>query len=261
MPLTPGARLGPYQVLAPAGAGGMGEVYRATDTRLNRTVALKILPRHLSENAEMRERFEREAQTIAGLNHPHICTLHDVGHHEGVDFLVMEYVQGETLAARLERGPLPIAEALRIAAQAGTALDAAHRQGVVHRDVKPGNVMLTKGSCKLLDFGLAKLRSSGPAMPVTVTAAPTGMKDLTMVGSVMGTLQYMAPEQIEGKDADARTDIFAFGAMLYEMLTGQKAFQGKSQVSLIAAILEHEPPPMTALQPGCGARGVSHHAV
>src|SRR5262245_18128862 len=186
--LTAGTRLGPYEIVAPAGAGGMGEVYRATDTRLNRTVALKILPGHLSENAEMRERFEREAQTVAGLNHPNICTLHDVGHHDGVDFLVMEYVEGETLAARLARGPLSISETLRIAAQVGTALDAAHRQGVVHRDVKPGNVMLTKGGCKLLDFGLAKLRSTGPSMPVTVTAAPTSMKDLTMVGSVMGTL-------------------------------------------------------------------------
>ncbi len=249
MPLATGTRLGPYEVVALLGAGGMGEVYRATDTRLNRTVAIKILPPHISANPEMKQRFEREAQTIAGLNHPHICTLHDVGRQDGVDYLVMECLEGETLAARLERGPMPVAEAVRVASEVGDALDKAHRQGIVHRDFKPGNIMLTKSGSKLLDFGLAKLRSPESPTPVSVSAMPTNAKELTMAGSILGTLQYMAPEQLEGKEADERTDVFAFGATVYEMLTGRKAFQGKTQVSLMASILEHEPPPMLSLQP------------
>jgi len=260
LPLTPGTRLGVYEVAAQIGEGGMGEVYRGSDTRLNRTVAIKVLPAHLA-NAEMKQRFEREAQTIAGLNHPHICTLYDVGNEAGVDFLVMECLEGETLASRLARGPLPLAEAIVAASQIGDALDKAHRLGVIHRDLKPANVMLTTGGSarpggvhvKLLDFGLAKIRTSEPTRPMSVSVMPTNAKDLTMVGAVLGTLQYMAPEQLEGKDADARSDIFAFGATLYEMLTGRKAFQAKSQVSLMASILEHDPPSMSTLLPALPA--------
>jgi serine/threonine protein kinase/Tol biopolymer transport system component len=252
--LTPGTRFGPYEVTALIGEGGMGQVYRGLDTRLNRTVAIKVLHAHFAD-AEMKQRFEREAQTIAGLNHPNICTLHDVGREAEVDFLVMEYIEGETLASRLARGPLPLAEAIIVASQIGDALDKAHRLGVIHRDLKPANVMLTtvasarSGSVhvKLLDFGLAKVRTSEPTRPMSVSVMPTNAKDLTMVGAVLGTLQYMAPEQLEGKDADARTDIFAFGATLYEMLTGRKAFQAKSHVSLMASILEHDPPSMSTL--------------
>jgi eukaryotic-like serine/threonine-protein kinase len=228
----------------------MGEVYKARDTRLNRSVAIKVLPPHFSDNAEMKARFEREAQTIAGLNHPHICVLYDVGHQDGTDYLVMEYLEGQTLAERLERGALPLDEALKLAIDIADALDKAHRQGVVHRDLKPSNVMLTRSGAKLLDFGLAKLRAAdAKSAPVTVSAAPTDANALTMQGAILGTLQYMSPEQLEGKDADARTDIFAFGTTFYEMVTGKKAFEGKSQVSLMAAILEHEPQPVASLQP------------
>src|SRR5437870_8213602 len=247
--VNPGSRLGPYEILDAVGAGGMGQVYRARDTRLGRTVAIKVLSADLSNRTELRERFEREAQTISSLNHPHICTLHDVGHDDGIDYLVMEYLEGETLAARLERGPIPVGEALRIAIQIGDALDKAHREGVVHRDLKPANVMLTRNGAKLLDFGLAKLRLSETPIPVSVTAIPTDVKNLTVAGTILGTLQYMSPEQLEGKEADARSDIFALGVTIYEMTTGQKAFQGRTQVSVMAAILEHEPPPITSLQP------------
>jgi eukaryotic-like serine/threonine-protein kinase len=248
MGLRIGTQLGPYEILSAIGAGGMGEVYRARDTRLERIVAVKILPDHLSDRAELRERFDREARTVASLNHPHICTLHDIGQQDGVDFLVMEYLEGETLAERLKKGPLPIAQGLQYAIEISDALDKAHRKGITHRDLKPGNIMLTKSGTKLLDFGLAKLR--GPQAAVaSLSALPTEGSGLTAQGTIVGTLQYMAPEQLEGKEADARTDIFAFGAVVYEMATGKKAFEGKSQASLIAKILETDPPPMSSLQP------------
>ncbi|HKW89854.1 MAG TPA: protein kinase [Candidatus Acidoferrales bacterium] len=255
MSLTSGTKLGPYEIQSPIGAGGMGEVYRARDTRLGRDVAIKILPQHLASTPEVRQRFEREARAVSSLNHPHICTLHDVGHQDGTDFLVMEYLEGETLAKRLEKGALPTAELLRIAIEIADALEKAHRQGVIHRDLKPGNIMLTKGGAKLLDFGLAKAAmapvtvdlSSSPTVSQKTGEPPT--TPLTARGTIVGTFQYMAPEQLEGKDADARSDIFSFGAVLYEMATGKRAFEGKSQASLIAAILEREPPPISSLQP------------
>jgi eukaryotic-like serine/threonine-protein kinase len=251
--LSPGVRLGPYQILEPIGAGGMGEVYKASDTRLERTVAIKVLPRHWAANAEMKQRFEREAQTLASLNHPHICVLHDIGSQEGADFLVMEYLEGETLTARLERGPLPLAEALKLGLEIADALDKAHRRGVVHRDLKPSNVMLTKTGTKLLDFGLAKFVSqiSSTSLTHSPTAFPTlpTSKDLTTPGTLLGTLQYMAPEQLEGLEADARTDIFAFGALLHEMVSGKKAFEGKSRVLLISAIATSDPPPLSSVEP------------
>ncbi len=250
MSLAPGSRLGPYEILAPLGAGGMGEVYRARDTRLDRTVAIKVLPSHLAKDATLRERFEREARAVSSLNHPHICALYDIGRYEGVDFLVMEHIEGETLAARLTKGPLPTEQALRFAVQIADALDKAHRQGVVHRDLKPGNIMLTKAGAKLLDFGLAKLRPADPAGSVPGSSALlTKHADLTAEGSIVGTLQYMAPEQLEGKEADSRTDIFSFGAVLHEMITGRKAFEGNSQASIIGAILHTEPQPVSAIQP------------
>src|SRR5262245_40133985 len=217
MPIIIGQQLGSYEIVSQIGSGGMGEVYKARDTRLNRTVAIKVLPSHFSENAEMKARFDREAQAIAGLNHPHICVLHDVGHQDGTDYLVMEYLEGQTLAQRLEKGTLPLDEALKIAIEIADALDKAHRQGVVHRDLKPSNVMLTKSGAKLLDFGLAKLKQE--TQQPTLSALPTNA-DVTAKGTILGTLQYMAPEQLEGEEADARTDVFAFGAMLYEMVTG-----------------------------------------
>jgi serine/threonine-protein kinase len=250
MALQPKQRLGPYEILAAVGAGGMGEVYRAKDTRLDRTVAIKVLPSHLADKPELRERFEREARTIASLNHPHICTLHDIGHQDGVDYLVLEYLEGETLAERLKKGPLPIEQVLKYAIEIADALDKAHRKGITHRDLKPGNIMLTKSGTKLLDFGLAKLKQE--ASPVTpLSQRPTAASGMTAEGTILGTLQYMAPEQVEGKtsEIDARTDIFAFGAVVYEMATGKKAFEAKTQASLIAKILETEPTPMTSLQP------------
>ncbi len=248
MPLKIGTRLGPYEIVAPLGSGGMGEVYRARDTRLDRTVAVKVLPAHLSESHEARQRFEREARAVSSLNHPNICVLHDVGRHDGVDFLVMEHLEGETLAARLERGPLPAEELMRCAVQIADALDKAHRQGVIHRDLKPGNIMLTKSGAKLLDFGLAK-SAGGLAGDAGLTISPTLSRPLTAEGSIVGTFQYMAPEQLEGKEADARSDIFAFGTVLYEMATGRRAFQGKSQAGVIAAILHVDPPSIASLQP------------
>jgi serine/threonine protein kinase/Tol biopolymer transport system component len=247
MAILSGKRLGPYEILSAIGAGGMGEVYRARDTRLERTVAVKILPDHLSDRAELRERFEREARTIASLNHPHICTLYDLGHQDGTDFLVMEYLEGETLAQRLQKGRLPLEQVLQYAIEIADALDKAHRTGITHRDLKPGNIMLTKSGTKLLDFGLAKLKASPIASPLS--QLPTANDSITAQGTILGTLQYMAPEQLEGKEADARTDIFAFGVVVYEMATGKKAFEGKSQASLIAAILEREPAPIASLQP------------
>ncbi len=256
MTLASGAKLGPYEVVSPLGAGGMGEVYRARDTRLDREVAIKVLPSHLSENPEFRARFEREAKTISGLQHPNICVLYDVGRQDGVDFLVMEYLDGETLAARLARKPLLPDETLRIGIEVADALDKAHRSGIVHRDLKPGNVMLTKGgTTKLLDFGLAKLQSiasgaqsAAPAFSAAATVASMA-SPVTVAGTVVGTMQYMSPEQIQGKEADARSDIFAFGAMLYEMATGKRPFEGKSQISLASAILEKDPEPLRTLKP------------
>jgi len=222
----------------------MGEVYKAADTRLNRTVAIKVLPAQFSENLEMKQRFEREAQTIAGLNHPHICTLYDAGHQDGIEYLVMEYLEGESLAERLARGALPLDEAVKVAIAIADALDKAHGQGVTHRDLKPGNIMLTEGGAKLLDFGLAKLRqqTSRPGSG----SAPAGD---TTPGTILGTMQYMSPEQLEGKDADARTDIFAFGAVLYEMVTGKKVFDARSQALLIASIMSAEPEPLSKTEP------------
>jgi serine/threonine protein kinase len=239
-------KLGPYEIVAAIGAGGMGEVYRAQDTRLDRTVAIKILTQGLTNTPELRQRFEREARAVSKFNHPHICALYDVGNQDGIEYLVMEYLQGETLAARIEKGPLPPADLLRYASQIADALDKAHRQGIVHRDLKPGNVMLTKAGAKLLDFGLAK---GGEILPARdIATSPTVSRALTMQGTIVGTLQYMSPEQLEGKDADTRSDIFSFGGMLYEMATAKKAFEGKSQASLIAAILKEEPRSMRELQ-------------
>ncbi len=249
MALTSGTRLGPHEILSAIGAGGMGEVYRARDTRLNRTVAIKVLPPHLADRSELRERFEREARTIASLNHPHICTLFDIGQQDGVDYLVMEYLEGETLAHRLQKGPLPLEQVFQYAIEISDALDKAHRKGVTHRDLKPGNVMLTKTGTKLLDFGLAKLKQQVAPANVQLSELPTASDPLTAHGAIVGTLQYMAPEQLEGKEVDARTDIFAFGVVVYEMATGKKAFEGKSQASVIGAILKDDPPPISSLQP------------
>jgi len=265
MPIASGTRLGPYEIVAPLGAGGMGEVYRARDTRLDRTVAVKVLSAALTANADMKARFEREAKAISALQHPHICTLFDVGHQDGTDFLVMEYLEGETLAERLRRGALPLDQLLKTAGEIADALDKAHRAGIVHRDLKPGNVMMTKAGAKLLDFGLAKpfgatagTPGSNPSAPllsaaVTVSNMSPQLSPLTMQGTVVGTIQYMSPEQIEGKEADACSDIFAFGAVLYEMATGKRAFEGKSQLSVASAILEKDPEPLSGVQPGIPA--------
>jgi pimeloyl-ACP methyl ester carboxylesterase len=255
MALTVGTRLGPYEVVAPLGAGGMGEVYRARDTRLGRDVAVKVLPSHLSENAEARARFEREARVVSTLNHPHICVLHDLGREGGVDYLVMELVEGESLAQRIARGPLPIAEVLRLGAEIADALDRAHRAGVVHRDLKPGNVMLSRSGAKLMDFGLARenqragiLARSGSG-PGAASQSPTVVTPLTTAGSFVGTSQYMAPEQLEGREADERSDLWALGCLLYEMSTGRRAYEGSTQASLISSIMKDEPRPMTELAP------------
>jgi Tol biopolymer transport system component len=230
----------------------MGEVYRGRDTRLDRVVAVKVLPAHLADNAELRQRLEREARAISALSHPHICTLFDVGNQDGTEYLVMEYLEGETLADRLLKGALPIEQALRYGIEIADALDKAHRQGILHRDLKPGNVMLTKSGVKLLDFGLARLKTPARGgVFSSLSIAPTELPgaSLTAEGTILGTFQYMAPEQLEGREADARSDIFAFGAVLYEMATAKKAFTGRSQASLIASILEHDPAPISTVQP------------
>jgi len=247
MSLAPGARIGPYEIVAPLGVGGMGEVYRARDPRLDRAVAIKILLSPHGASPTQLERFQREAQSLARISHPHICTLHDVGQHDGVAFLVMELLEGETLAERLERGPIPIDQALVIATQIAEALNALHRKDIVHRDLKPGNVMLTASGAKLLDFGLAKLTSpeyDDPAGQLTKSLS------LTEYGSVLGTLPYMAPEQIEGQNVDPRTDIFSFGTVLYEMIAGRRPFTGDTRASVIGGIVGVEPPSLTSVQPG-----------
>jgi serine/threonine protein kinase len=254
MPLPSGFRLGPYEIVSAVGRGGMGEVYRATDTRLGRTVAIKVLAPHLAGDSEVRARFEREGRTISSLGHPNICTLFDIGREtpssgEAVDYLVLEFLEGETLDARLARGPLPIDQALRFAIEMCDALDAAHRRGLTHRDLKPANVMITPGGSKLLDFGLAKPRTEIVSTPdanasgASATVAAQLTSPLTTQGTILGTIQYMAPEQIEGREADARTDVWAFGCVLYEMVTGTRAFEGATPASLMAAILERQPAP------------------
>ena len=256
MPLSSGAKLGPYEIQSPLGAGGMGEVYRARDMRLDRTVAIKVLPSHLSSSPELKERFRREARSISSLNHPNICTLHDIGQQDGVDFLVMEYLEGETLQQRLRRGALPLKQVLEYGTQIAEALDRAHQCGIVHRDLKPGNIILTKSGAKLLDFGLAKpvaalvagVSATGSLTPSTPTLSVASMMSrpdpLTQQGTVVGTFQYLAPEVLQGKDADARSDIFALGSVIFEMISGKPAFSGKSQLSVITAILEKEPEPI-----------------
>jgi serine/threonine protein kinase/Tol biopolymer transport system component len=258
MALTSGAKLGPYEIQSPLGAGGMGEVYRARDVRLDRTVAIKVLASHLSSSPELKQRMEREARAISSLNHPNICHLYDIGSQDGTDYLVMEFLEGETLAERLGKGALPLGETLKIGIAVAEALAVAHRQGIVHRDLKPGNIMLTKGGAKLMDFGLAKSAvasapggaSSAPLLSAARTmSGASPVSPLTTAGTMIGTIQYMSPEQIEGKEADARSDLFALGAVLYEMVTGSRPFGGKSQISVASAILEKEPEPISAVQP------------
>ncbi len=258
MALTSGTRLGPYEVQSPLGAGGMGEVYRAKDTRLDRVVAIKVLASHLSSFPELKQRMEREARAISSLNHPNICHLYDIGSQDNTDYLVMEFLEGETLAERLRKGALPLNETLKIGIALAEALAAAQRQGIVHRDLKPGNLMLTTSGAKLMDFGLAKSAAAGVSGGVSSAPLLSGARTmsqaspvspLTTAGSMIGTIQYMSPEQIEGKEADARSDIFALGAVLYEMTTGARPFEGKSQISVASAILEKDPEPISAIQP------------
>ena len=251
MTLVPGTRLGPYEILDHAGSGGMGEVYKALDTRLNRTVAIKVLPEGFAADADRRERFEREARVVASLSHPHICALHDVGSMPSTDsgeatraYLVMEYLDGDTLAARLSRGALPTGQVAGYGAAIARALDTAHRQHIVHRDLKPGNIMLTRAGVKLLDFGLAK--SAEPVSPRNGDLSTQAIGNVTMPGAVVGTLPYMSPEQLEGASADQRSDIFALGAVLYEMATGRRAFGGSSPAAVSTAILTSEPPPISS---------------
>ena len=258
MPLAAGTRLGPYEVLGKLGEGGMGAVYRARDTRLDRTVAIKVLLAHVAADQELRDRFDREARAVSALNHPHICALYDVGQATpnpgeesaaAVDFLVMEFVEGETLAGRLARGALPISEVLTVGAEIAQALEAAHRRGIIHRDLKPGNVMLTKSGVKLLDFGLAKVTGVGPGSSHPAAATAFAAQPMTAKGTILGTLQYMAPEQLHGQEADPRADIFALGAILYEMVTGKRAFDGATSATVISAIVEREPAPLSSVQP------------
>jgi Tol biopolymer transport system component len=263
MPLTPGSKLGPYEIQSPLGAGGMGEVYRALDTRLDRLVAIKVLASHLSSSPELKQRMEREARAISSLNHPNICHLYDIGLQNGTDYLVMEFLEGETLAEKLRKGAMPLNEIFKVGIAVAEALAVAHRSGIVHRDLKPGNIMLTTGGAKLMDFGLAKplgtaasgtgTAGSGTVPPSFTAAAtlsgPSPLSPLTTAGSIIGTIQYMSPEQIEGKEADARSDIFAFGAVLYEMVTGKRPFSGKSQISLASSILESDPQPISTIKP------------
>jgi eukaryotic-like serine/threonine-protein kinase len=247
MPLASGTRLGPYEIAATLGAGGMGEVYRAKDTRLGREVAIKVLPAHFSFDPVRKQRFEREAKTISGLNHPNICVLYDIGHQDGVDYLVMEYIEGETLGKRLERGPLPAEQVATIGREIAGALDRAHRAGIIHRDLKPGNIIVTKNGAKLLDFGLARPTTDAASMATLTMAAP--VESVTQQGMIVGTIRYMSPEQLQGQELDGRSDIFSLGAVLYEALTGEKAFPGKNQLSVASAILEKEPAPILTVKP------------
>jgi serine/threonine protein kinase len=261
MPLTPGTRLGPYEILAPVGVGGMGEVYRARDTRLGRDVAVKILSTHLSFDPDLKRRFEREARAVSLLTHPNICCLYDIGSQDGIDFIVMEYLEGETLAHRLTTALLPLQQALKIGVEIADALDKAHREGIIHRDLKPGNIMLTKSGAKLMDFGLAKpvtatistvppASSQTPSSPtMSATALTSPQAPFTERGTILGTLLYMAPETIQGQPADVRSDIFSFGCVLYEMVSGKRAFAGESRLSIVADIIEKDPQPMSTLQP------------
>ena len=259
MALISGTKLGPYEIQCPLGAGGMGEVYRARDTRLDRAVAIKVLPSHLSSDPELKQRMEREARAISALQHANICTLHDIGTQDGTDFLVMEYLEGQTLADRLAKGALPIDQVLKIGTEVAQALEKAHQNGIIHRDLKPANIMLTKAGAKLMDFGLAKPKVSiasqaiGPLTPSTPTmnlaSLTSASSPLTQKGSIVGTFQYMAPEVLQGAEADTRSDLFSFGCVLYEMVTGRRAFEGKSQLSVFTAILEKDPEPITAAQP------------
>jgi serine/threonine protein kinase len=259
MALTSGTKLGPYEIQSPLGAGGMGEVYRAKDTRLDRPVAIKVLPSHLSSDPELKQRMEREAKAISALQHANICTLYDIGTHDGTAFLVMEYLEGQTLAERLVKGALPVEQVLKIGAEIAQALEKAHQHGIVHRDLKPANIMLTKAGAKLMDFGLAKpevaiaSRAIGPFTPSTPTmnlaSLTAAASPLTQKGSIVGTFQYMAPELLQGAEADARSDLFSFGCVLYEMITGRRAFEGKSQLSVFSSILEKDPEPISASQP------------
>ncbi len=249
MELVPGAKLGPYEIVSPIGAGGMGEVFKARDTRLDRTVAIKVMPKYIAAREDLRARFEREARTVSNLNHPNICVLYDIGKQNGTDYMVLEFLEGETLAAHIAKGPMPLGQALKYATQIADALDRAHRSGVSHRDVKPANVMITRDGCKVLDFGLAKTvpRIIAPDGATLTVAAPTSE------GTIMGTPQYMAPEQYEGKEADARSDIFAFGCVLYEMVTGKRSFpEGKTNATLTAAVLNSDP--------ALDERRTTHHA-
>ncbi|MGZ5441328.1 MAG: protein kinase domain-containing protein [Thermoanaerobaculia bacterium] len=249
MRLANGITLGRYEILAPLGAGGMGEVYRARDTRLERTVAIKVLPAALVGGEEMRERFEREARAVSALTHPHICGLYDIGHQDGTDYLVMEYIEGETLAQRLARGAMPPAQIARYGAEIAQALHAAHRRGITHRDLKPGNIMIAASGAKLLDFGLAKFTTAPVRIFSDASAPATRVEPLTEEGTIVGTYHYMSPEQLEGKPLDHRTDIFSLGVILYEMATGQRPFQGSSAASVMAAIIAAEPTPVSTLQP------------
>lgn len=248
MPLSAGDKLGPYEILAPLGAGGMGEVYKARDTRLDRSVAIKVLPAHVKEQPEARARFEREARAVSALNHPHICNLFDVGEQGGVSYIVMEHLEGEPLETSLRRGPLPLEEALRLGLQIAGALGQAHAQGVVHRDLKPANIMITRAGAKLLDFGLARIQEA-THRESTDTTIVTVYDGLTTAGTILGTFQYISPESLEGKQADARSDIFGFGAVLYEMITGVKAFPSTSQAGLITTIMSYDPPLPSSVQP------------
>src|ERR1700683_1008694 len=259
MALTSGTKLGPYEIISPLGAGGMGEVYRAKDTRLDRTVAIKVLPSHLSSNPELKQRMEREAKAISALQHANICTLHDIGSQSGTDFLVMEYLEGQTLADRLRKGFLPLDQVLKIGTEIAQALEKAHQQGIIHRDLKPANIMLTKAGAKLMDFGLAKpevaiaSQAVGPFTPSTPTmnlaSLTPAVSPLPQKDYIVGTFQYMAPELLQGAEADARSDLFSFGCVLYEMVTGRRAFEGKSQLSVFSSILEKDPEPIRASQP------------
>src|SRR5579864_5132190 len=264
MALLTGSRLGPYEIISLLGAGGMGEVYRAKDIRLGRTVAVKVLPSHLSSDPELKLRLEREARAISALQHANICTLYDIGALEGVDFMVMEYIEGQTVATRLEKGALPMDQVLKVGTEIAQALDIAHRHGIIHRDLKPANIMLTKAGAKLMDFGLAKPGWAKPSLSIasqdiaTVTPSTPTMNvasltsvasPLTQKGSIVGTFQYMPPEVLQGGEADSRSDLFSFGCVLYEMVTGRRAFEGKSQLSVLTAILEKEPDPISVVQP------------